>query len=112
MSIVFDQQKQLLTLTTTNSSYQIQIDQLGFLHHLYYGSRTGSQDMSYQHLAQDVAFSGNPVEYRKSRDLSLDIIPQEYTSFGIGDYRVNSIAVINPDGSRTAGFQYVSHETV
>ena len=112
MSIVFDQQKQLLTLTTTNSSYQIHIDQLGFLHHLYYGSRTGSQDMSYQHLAQDVAFSGNPVEYRKSRDLSLDIIPQEYTSFGIGDYRVNSIAVINPDGSRTAGFQYVSHEII
>ena len=112
MSIVFDQQQKLLTLTTANTGYQMQIDRLGFLHHVYYGRQTGSQDMSYQHLNQDVAFSGNPVEYRKSRDLSLDIIPQEYTSFGIGDYRLNSIAVINPDGSRTASFQYVSHEIV
>ena len=102
MSIVFDQQKQLLTLTTTNSSYQIHIDQLGFLHHLYYGSRTGSQDMSYQHLAQDVAFSGNPVEYRKSRDLSLDIIPQEYTSFGIGDYRLIRMAAALRDFNMSA----------
>lgn len=110
MSIVFDEQKQLLTLMTVSSAYQMQIDRLGFLRHLYYGSSTGVQDMSYQFYDFDYAFSGNPVEYRRERTLSLDIIPQEYTSFGVGDYRLNSIAVVNADGSRAARFQYVSHE--
>ncbi len=110
MSIAFDPQAKLLTLTTKNTSYQMQIDQLGFLRHLHYGHRTGSQDMSYQFFDFDYAFSGNPIEYRKERTLSLDILPQEYTSFGVGDYRVNSVAVINADGSRAAQFKYVSHE--
>ena len=110
MSIVFDQQQKLLTLATANTSYQMMIDDLGFLHHLYYGSRTGMQDMSYQYYDFDYAFSGNPVECRKERTFSLDIIPQEFTSFGVGDYRLNSVAVINADGSRAARFQYVSHE--
>lgn len=110
MSIVYDQQKNLLTLTTKNSAYQMQIYQLGYLCHLYYGRRTGLQDMSYQYYDFDYAFSGNPAECRKERTFSLDIIPQEYTSFGVGDYRINSVAVINADGSRAARFHYVSHE--
>ena len=110
MSILFDPQKKLLTLTTANTGYQMQVDDLGFLRHLYYGSSMGLQDMSYLYYEFDHAFSGNPIEYRRERTLSLDIVPQEYTSFGVGDYRVNSVAVINADGSRAARFQYVSHE--
>ena len=110
MSIVYNQQDKLLTLTTVNTAYQMQIDDLGFLRHLHYGRRTGSQDLSYQVMKFDYAFSGNPVEYRKERNVSLDILPQEYTSCGVGDFRLNSLAVINADGSRSARFQYVSHE--
>ena len=110
MSILYDPQKKLLTLTTANTGYQMQIDDLGFLRHLYYGSSMGLQDMSYQFYDFDHAFSGNPIERRRERTFSLDIVPQEYTSFGVGDYRVNSVAVINADGSRAARFQYVSHE--
>lgn len=110
MSIVFDQQKKLLTLATAKSAYQMQIDDLGFLQHLHYGARTGSQDMSYQYYDFDYAFSGNPVERRSDRSFSLDIVPQEFSSFGEGDYRVNSVAVVNADGSRAARFHYVSHE--
>ena len=110
MSIVFDQQKKLLTLATAKSAYQMQIDALGFLQHLHYGARTGSQDMSYQYYDFDYAFSGNPVERRSDRSFSLDIVPQEFSSFGEGDYRVNSVAVVNADGSRATRFHYVSHE--
>ncbi|MBQ4512180.1 MAG: alpha-galactosidase [Anaerolineaceae bacterium] len=110
MSIVFDQQKKLLTLATAKSAYQMQIDDLGFLQHLHYGARTGSQDMSYQYYDFDYAFSGNPAERRSDRSFSLDIVPQEFSSFGEGDYRVNSVAVVNADGSRAARFHYVSHE--
>lgn len=110
MSINYDQQNNILTLMTKNTGYQMQVDDLGFLRHLYYGSRTEIQDLSYQLIEHEYAFSGNPIENRRERVISLDIIPQEYTSFGIGDYRLNSIAVVNADGSRTAGFKYVSHE--
>ena len=110
MSIVYDQQKQSLTLTTENTAYQMQFNRLGFLRHMYYGNKTGLQNMSYQYYDFDHSFSGNPVEFRKERTFSLDIFPQEYTSFGVGDYRLNSVAVINADGSRAARFQYVSHE--
>ncbi len=110
MSILYEPQKKLLTLTTAATSYQMQIDDLGYLRHLYYGSGTGLQDMTYQFYEFDYSFSGNPIECRRERNFSLDIVPQEYTSFGVGDYRMNSVAVINADGSRTARFQYVSHE--
>ncbi len=110
MSIEYNERGRLLTLTTANTGYQMQIDDLGFLRHLYYGGLIGSQDMTYQFYDYDYAFSGNPIEYRKERTVSLDILPQEYTSFGIGDYRLNSLSVVNADGSRAACFKYVSHE--
>lgn len=110
MSIAYNQQKKLLTLTTVSTSYQMKIDRLGFLRHLYYGNCSGVQDMSYQYKPFDHGFSGNPAEFRKERTVSLDILPQEFTSFGVGDFRLNSISVINTDGSRAARFQYVSHE--
>ena len=110
MSIVYDQEKNTLTLMTENTGYQMQIDGLGFLRHLHYGRRTGMQDMSYQYYAWDYAFSGNPTEFRRERTFSLDIVPQEFTSCGVGDYRLNSIAVVNADGSRTACFKYAGHE--
>lgn len=110
MSIVFDQQKKLLTLTTANTAYQMLIDDLGFLHHLHYGANTGQQEMGYQYYDFDYAFSGNPAERRSDRSFSLDIVPQEFSSFGEGDYRVNSVAVVNADGSRAARFHYVTHE--
>ena len=110
MSIVYDRKQNLLTLTTENTGYQMCIDELGILRHLHYGSRTGAQDMSYQIIDFDYAFSGNPIQYRRERNFSLDILPQEYTSFGVGDFRLNSVAVINADGSRAAQFHYVAHE--
>ena len=74
MSILFDPQKKLLTLTTANTGYQMQIDDLGFLRHLYYGSSMGLQDMSYQFYDFDHAFSGNPIERRRERTFSLDFV--------------------------------------
>ena len=110
MSIQFDDKAKILSLNTRSTGYQMQIDELKFLRHLHYGCRIDGQDMSYQIRKFDYAFSGNPVEYRDDRLVSVDIFPQEYTSCGVGDYRLNSIAVVNADGSRTADFRYVGHE--
>ena len=110
MSIQFDEQAKLLTLKTKSSAYQMQIDALGYLRHLYYGRRVGPQDMSYTYRAYDCGFSGNPYELRRERSDSPDLMPQEYSSFGVGDYRLHSVAVVNADGSRCTGFRYAGHE--
>ena len=110
MSIHFDEARALLTLETAASSYQMKIDRAGYLEHLYYGPRIDGADMSYMHRYYDRGFSGNPYAERYDRTFSLDTLGQEYSSFGVGDYRVDSIGVINPDGSRCAEFHYVSHE--
>ena len=110
MSIRYVKESGQLILETANTGYQIKIDEQGYVQHLYYGPRLGQDDMSYAFRIYDRGFSGNPYEMRDNRAYSLDSMPQEYTSFGVGDFRVNSIAASCSDGSRCAEFRYVSHE--
>ena len=110
MSIRYCAEKGLLTLNTKNSTYQMQIDTHKYLHHLFYGRRVGDTDLSYITPSYDRGFSGNPYELRYNRAFSLDTMAQEYTSFGVGDFRINSLSVHNGDGSYGADFRYVDHE--
>ena len=110
MSIRYDEREKTLTLETKSASYQMKIDKYDFLHHLYYGRNVGNADMSYMFGRYDRGFSGNPYITRDDRGFSLDTIPQEYPSFGVGDYRINGISVVNGDGSYCAEFHYVGHE--
>jgi alpha-galactosidase len=90
----------------------MQVDKIGFLHHLYYGRRIGNTNMSYINTHYDRGFSGNPYEVKFDRTFSLDTLPQEYTSFGVGDFRINGLSVINGDGSYGADFRYVGHKII
>ena len=110
MAIYYEESRKLLTIETKNTSYQMLADENGFFHHLYYGRRIDRSNMEYLLTNYDRGFSGNPYILRNNRTFSLDTFPQEYTSFGVGDYRINSIAVTNGDGSYAADFRYVSHE--
>ena len=53
MSILYNEQKKLLTLETKNASYQMQIDSYGFLRHLYYGRRVDGRRESPRYTAQE-----------------------------------------------------------
>ncbi|MBR1781473.1 MAG: alpha-galactosidase [Oscillospiraceae bacterium] len=88
----------------------MKIAPMGILCHQYYGRRIRATDLSYLDRYYDRGFSGPLYEYRRDRTPSLDTLPQEYTSCGVGDYRINSIDVINADGSQCADFRYVGHE--
>ena len=79
------------------------------LNHLYYGENIGQEDMSYLLDYQDRGFSGNPYEAGNERDYSLDSRPQEYSTNGVGDYRINSVSVINADGSDAADWRYAGY---
>ena len=110
MSIRYDEQARTLALETISTTYLMKISDGDFLQHLYYGARIGDQDLSDMYPRFDCGFSGNPYEFRQERVFSLDILSQEYPSFGVGDYRLHGAAAVNADGSRCADFRYVSHE--
>ncbi len=110
MSILYQEENRVLTLNTKHATYQMRVDQHNFLHHVYYGRRVGNADLSYSYASYDRGFSGNPYALQDDRTFSLDTMPQEYTSFGVGDFRVNCLSVINGDGSYGADFRYVSHK--
>lgn len=109
MSIRYDADQKLLTLDTKHTTYQMMVDQYGFLQHLYYGRKVENANMSYMTGSYDRGFSGNPYEAKENRGFSLDTLPQEYTSFGVGDFRINGLSVVNGDGSYGADFRYVGH---
>ncbi len=109
MSVNFNEKKGIFTLETKNTSYQIAINQIGILEHLYYGARISESDMSYLIVNCDRGFSGNPYELRDQRGISLDTRPLEYSCAGIGDYRVNAISVASADGSRGIDLRYKKH---
>ena len=110
MSIRYIEDKKQIILETKSTSYQMKIDELGYLNHLYYGPKINQNDMSYRYRIYEHGFSGNPYDMRNNRAFSLDSMSQEYTSYGVGDFRVSSIAASCSDGSRCAEFTYEGHE--
>ena len=112
MSIRYVNETKQLILETQNTAYQMKIDELGYLQHLYYGPKLGHNDMTYPYRVYDHGFSGNPYDMRQNRAYSLDSMAQEYTSFGVWDFRVTSIRASCSDGSRCAEFRYEKHEIV
>ena len=77
MAIHFNQESKVFTLHTSQSTYQMQVDALGYLIHLYYGSKIENQEMTYLLQFNDRGFSGNPAEAGRNRTYSLDSLPQE-----------------------------------
>ena len=110
MSIYYDEAAKTITLETADSSYQMAIHPYGYLRHVYYGRRIGHEDLRYLHRRYDRGFSGNPHHTGSDRSFSLDTICQEFSSCGVGDYRIPSLSVLNADGSRCADLRCVSHE--
>lgn len=110
MAIIIDEQRRVFTLQTKHTTYQMKADAKDVLLHTYYGEKTDSGDKSLLIFRADRGFSGNPYEVGKQdRTYSLDSLPQEYSSFGMGDYRITSLRVQNKDGSQAAELRYAGY---
>ena len=110
MSIFYNPDSKLFVLSTKNTEYQMKVDEIGILQHLYYGAPVGGLDMSYSLWHLDRGFSGNPYEYRADRGKSLDTIPQEFTGANVGDLRISSLSIKSANGSRSCDLRYKCHE--
>ena len=110
MSVHFIEKEQRFVLETVNTSYQIKIDRTGCLRHLYYGRRVGHTDMNYLYRTTDRGFSGNPYDFQEDRGCSFDVMPQEYPTFGVGDYRVSSLYCQAENGSMSTDLCFDSYQ--
>ncbi len=108
--IVLDQENNIFTLHTRNTTYQMKADQYRVLLHTYYGPRINGGDLSRLIQYADRGTSPNPNEAGHRRDYSLDTLPQEYSTCGVGDFRLPSIEFEPADGSRLADLRYTGYE--
>ena len=107
MSIRIDAER-VFYLETDHTMYQIKADETGVLLHLWYGRKTGT-DMSGLIRTVNRGFSGNPWETQDRYDYSLDTLPQEYATDGVGDYRSAALQASLADGSRSVDWRYAGH---
>lgn len=109
MSIRFDSVKKTFTIETQKTMYQMQLGPLGHLLHLYYGRRAQGV-FDYLQLPRDCGFSPNPYELQDDRVWTLDLLAQEYSSTGCGDFRLPSLELESAAGICGADLRYISHE--
>lgn len=88
----------IFNLETENTLYQMKVDHFGVLNHLWYGEKTDCC-MDYLLDYPDAGFSGNIYEAENERTYSLNTLPQEYSTSGVGDFRISAISVTHEDGS-------------
>ena len=101
MAILVDEKQGLFNLMTGNSLYQMKADEYGVLLHTYYGKKTPVVDYSYLIDRDDRGFSGNPYRVGEVRDYSLDVLPQEYSCFGSGDFRTSAVKIRTESGCQS-----------
>lgn len=110
MGIFVSGNDRVFTLQTKDSTYQMKADAHDVLLHTYYGKRIDPEDLEELIFKADVGFSGNPPEANGDRTYSLDCLPQELPSSGVGDYRDDMLRLTHADGSTAADFRFQGWE--
>lgn len=108
--VKYNEKTRVFSLSTKNSMYQMQVGDYDTLLHLYYGANVGETEITYRIIPMDRGFSGNPYEAGNDRTFSLDVLPQEYSGYGNGDYRINGMEAEHEDGSDVVRLCYESYE--
>lgn len=107
MSIHYDEQSRSFHLSTSDTSYVIQIVRDGYLAHRYWGKRIRRFRDSNTLLHVHRPLSPNPDP--SDRSFSLDELPQEYPGFGRSDLRTPAYQIEQTSGSTTSDLRYVTH---
>ena len=92
--ITFDKATQVFHLKNDRYSYCIQIERGKYLLHRYFGRPLHEFRGSALRPALDRANSPQPAAYENERTFSLDVVPQELSTNGHGDFRIPSLEVV------------------
>lgn len=96
----------LFHLKAKNFSYILQVLENKLLVHRYFGKRVEHFSLDNKITYLDRAFSPNPTS--KDRTFSLDTLPLEYSSNGLGDFRTSAIEITNEKGT-ALDLRYQAH---
>ncbi|CAH1208221.1 Alpha-galactosidase AgaA [Paenibacillus auburnensis] len=110
MSILYDEQNRSFHLSTSETSYIIQIIRDGYLAHRYWGKRIHEFRDSNRLIHAHRPLSPNPDP--QDRSFSLDELPQEYPGFGRSDLRTPAYQIEQINGSTTSDLRYVTHRII
>ncbi|MGN0166419.1 MAG: alpha-galactosidase [Acetatifactor sp.] len=99
----------VFSLETEHTSYLFGIMETGHPEHLYYGRKIRIRDA--EALREKYAFAtGNTVWYDDAhRNMTLENVCLEMSSYGKGDIREPFVEVVREDGSFSSDFLYLSH---
>ena len=104
MSIRFLKDQQTFVLMTQNTKYAFDVHKDRFLRHRYYGKRSTPIPEAKQYKA-----SFSPYPYDMNVYSSPDLLMQECSFFGSGDFRASSLRLIGADGTGVTDFVYRSY---
>ena len=97
MSIRFCEENKTFYLAGKEYSYIFRVNDEGYLEHLYYGKRLSEENLSWMFEKMHCSFSPCYMEWK---EISLNVIPQEFATYGRGDYRIPSVLIKARNGSR------------
>ncbi|MCI6017883.1 MAG: alpha-galactosidase [Clostridiales bacterium] len=96
MDIIFHQKEKIFQINTENTSYLMAVADERYLGHLYYGKRMEDYHGFYLLRTEEKPFV--PSINLREKSAFLDAFPQEYSTWGVGDYRESCLNVRNSDG--------------
>jgi len=109
MMIEYDNSRGIFHLFNNKISYILQIEENGYLTHLFFGKKVKSYTGGYAYPKHERPFSPNPGDSVGSK-FSLDNVLMEYPGFGFGDFREPAHNIKLADGSRINDFRYLNHK--
>ncbi len=101
MPIIFDEINRSFDLIAKDTQYSFYIDQMGYLCHAYFGKKLAKLNIDTFMQLTKRAYGSN---------ISLDLIPQEYPSYGSTDFRSPAFQIQLEDGSTISDLRYRAHK--
>ena len=106
--ISFNKTTNVFHLRGKSYSYVMRVNEAGYLEQLHFGRVIAEDDVSYLNTPSYLSFSPLPPDVTNG-NFSLDTVPQEYGSYGQGDFRTPSVVIRRSDGDCASRFRYLSH---
>lgn len=108
MSIIYHEASKTFHLNNGEVSYIFAVMKNQQLGQLYFGKAIQDRP-NFDHLLVERGAILAPCAFRGDLDFSLEVLKQEYPSYGTGDFRDPAYQIQQENGSRITQFVYKSH---
>lgn len=108
MGIIFNEDNKLFHIQSKRTSYILSVLETGHLINLYWGRKINSNKINY--VVKKRACGSFLADLDNIDALHLEVIAQEYPSYGSPDLRSPAIQVKLANGTTVTDFRYESHE--